>query len=122
MPAAQPRAGARRERLKFQQKVTTPDGGGGSSITWQDLGPEIWGSMEPLTGHLFTKELTQAEQVQARTSYKIMIYNRRDITAAMKIVWCSNGGKQLNIRDCGDPGQQARERMIIAEEAAPEEQ
>lgn len=75
-------AGQLRERVTIQQAVETPDGGGGSSIDWQDVAT-VWAEVRPLSG----RERLQAQQLESAVNYRIRIRFRSDITAGMRLVW-----------------------------------
>jgi head-tail adaptor len=111
-------AGKRDQRIKFQQQSRAADGGGGETTTWADVGVVTYAGFEAIPFR--NAEVESGEQRDARTFYKVTLPNRRDITAAMRIQWVSNGNAILRIRDMADPGQQSVERALIAELGGPE--
>lgn len=110
-------AGQRDQRIRFQKQTRTPDGGGGFATAWDNRHPvEVRASVEPASG----REALEAMQAEGRTLYRVTIPNRiRDVLLSDRIVWTSNGGMILNIRELGDAGPREIERTLVAE-AAPE--
>lgn len=104
-------AGRRDQRIKFQRESATGDGQGGLVAGWTDVGSVTMAELVAMSG----REAPIAGTMQPRTSYKVTIPNRRDLDAGMRILWVSNGGAVLNIRDMGDPGPRAIERTLVAE-------
>lgn len=76
------RGGDLTERVTFQQSVSTPDGGGGSAISWQNV-VTVDAQVRPLSG----RERLQADQIEAAANYRITIRQRTDITEAMRVSW-----------------------------------
>ncbi len=104
-------AGKRDQRIKFQREGTTSDGQGGMTGGWIDVGAETWAEMKPAGG----RDQMVAVRDATRTTYRITLPNRRDITGGMRVVWSSNGDQILKIIDMSDPGSRAVERTIVAE-------
>lgn len=81
------------QRILIQQEVTTSDGSGGQTKTWQTVHGPIWAKVRPQSG----AERSRSDQVQAEAKYMVFIHNRA-IEESYRIVWESNGGRILNIR------------------------
>lgn len=107
-------AGHRNERIRFERESRTTDNMGGFTVDWQTLiAVDVRAEIAPLSG----REVVQAQQVQGRAMYRVVIPNIRTILVSDRIVWRSNGDKILNIRDLSDPGVRAIERTLTAEDA-----
>lgn len=106
-------AGALDQRIRIEGETRVPDGGGGWTISGYGEVATVWASVRPLSA----REALQAGQLEAAGTYRVTIRNRRDIdpTAAMRIVWVSNGDKVLNVRQAADPGARAQYRELVAE-------
>ena len=109
-------AGKRQERIRFERHGTTGDGYGGRLPGWTQIGAVSFAAFKVMAG----KEQLDAQKLEARTFYEVTIVNRRDLTAADRIVWLSNGNQILNIRSLGDAGVRDRERTLTCELKGPE--
>ncbi len=58
----------RRARLVLESPVTTPDGGGGHSLSWTPVG-YLWGAIEPRSG----RETAPADARASRVSHRIRL-------------------------------------------------
>lgn len=105
--------GALDQRIRIETETRAPDGGGGWTISGYGAVATVWASVKPLTA----REALQAGQLEEAGTYRVSIRNRRDIdpTAAMRIVWVTNGDKVLNVRQAIDPGARAQYREFVAE-------
>lgn len=105
------------QRVTIQAQTLAADGGGGGASSWADIGtvPTVWAGVEALSG----REVTDAQQLEGRAMYRLTIRNRSDITAAMRVLWVSNGNLVLNIRELPDPGPRALYRSLVCEAGAP---
>lgn len=107
-------AGQRDQLIRFQYQERAEDGGGGYETTWTNRhGVTVRAGVVPISG----REQLSAMQTEGRALYRVLIPNLRDITLSDRIVWTSNGGRILNIRDLGDAGPRETERTLLAEDA-----
>ncbi|MAR55852.1 MAG: head-tail adaptor [Rickettsiales bacterium] len=81
--------GALRERIRIEIETRSSDGMGGGGSSWNTL-TTVWAKVEPLRG----EERLQANQLQERITYRIIMRYRDDINARMRVLW---GNKVLNI-------------------------
>lgn len=100
-------AGTLRQRVTFQQEVTTPDGMGGTSSSWSNT-VTVWAGVKSLRG----REMVQAGRLEASTVYLITLRYRDDITEDMRILWKN---KLLNIRSIANPDQKQQWLEVTAE-------
>ncbi len=89
-----PSVGELRNRIFFQQAITTDDGYGGKVATWINCG-EAWAKVEPLTG----REYFYAHQIQAEVTHRVTIRFRQDLNEEMRV---SAGGRTLEIESIVD--------------------
>ena len=89
-----PKAGKLDERITFQERTTTPDGGGGSVEGLANISsvPTVWAHVMPGGG----SERTTEGRVNAEGSYKFVIRYRADINETHTILW---RGSTYNIRN-----------------------
>jgi SPP1 family predicted phage head-tail adaptor len=78
-------AGALREPLTFQRKLTVSDGMGGQAIQWIDL-YTTRGQVKPISG----REALQAMQLTASVTHRVYVRYRADLTAADRVVMRGN--------------------------------
>lgn len=78
------------QRVKFLREVTTPDGMGGSDVTWAEIAT-VWAEVRPMSG----REREQAQRLNAQSNYIIVIRNRSDIDETHVAEW---KGERFNIR------------------------
>jgi SPP1 family predicted phage head-tail adaptor len=92
------RAGELDQRITFQERVSTPDGMGGSSFTWADIAnlSSVWAHVRPKSG----REVTQYDRVNAEAGYLFVVRNRSDIKPSYRIEW---QGELFNIRVISQP-------------------
>lgn len=81
--------GKLRHRVVLQQPISTQSESGAETITWQDVAT-FWASVEPLAG----RELVQAQQVQADSTFRAICRYRAGVTSQMRL---SFNGRALNI-------------------------
>ena len=74
------RAGALRHRVKLEQATKTPDGGGGSSIVWDEVA-SLWVAIKPLSG----RELLTAGQFASRLTHEIIMRYRVSVLPEMRL-------------------------------------
>lgn len=83
-------AGALREPITIQRKVSVSDGMGGQAISWTDLAT-VRAHVKPLSG----REALQAMQLQASITHRVYMRYRADLTAADRLLM---RGQPLQIR------------------------
>lgn len=79
------RIGTLRHRVTFQVLTETPDGQGGFTSTWADIGvnPTVWGEIIPAK----TYERFFSQQIQYQRTHQVTIRYRTDITQTMRMVF-----------------------------------
>ena len=82
--------GIARARVFLQRQATTPDGGGGFTLTWIDV-DRIWASLEPVRGG----ERLVAGGLESTISHRVRIRRRDDVTPSHRLV---NDGRAFNVR------------------------
>lgn len=86
------RTGELDQRIEFQEKVSTPDGLGGSTFTWATItNGGAWALARPKSG----REVTDYDRVNAEASYLFVVRNRQDVKDSNRILW---DGIPYNIR------------------------
>jgi SPP1 family predicted phage head-tail adaptor len=87
------RAGSLRHRIAIQEAVETPDGMGGSSLSWSAVSgmDSVPASIMPLT----SKEQIDALKLESVITNKIRIWYRAGITSKNRIVF---GSRIFNIK------------------------
>lgn len=95
-----PAIGAFRHRLMIQTPAPSDDGVGGQSIVWSELAT-VWAALGPLTSLSASGEQAFAGKVEAKTTYRVWIRYRNDLTAAMRIQYDANDYDILQIVDEG---------------------
>jgi SPP1 family predicted phage head-tail adaptor len=103
-------AGSLRERLTIERPVRVADDAGGARTTWAALAT-VWAEVVSLGG----VETALGERREARTSHRVTMRFRDDVTAEMRLVW---RGRSLDIRGMRDPDGKRRWLAINAEEGA----
>lgn len=98
-----------RHRITLQQAVDTPDAGGGSARSWQDIAT-LWAEIEPLSGN----EKIHAMAVTATQKYRLRLRYRGDITPAQRFV---RDGQILNILAVRDRDERRRWLECLCESA-----
>lgn len=83
-------AGALREPITIQRKVSVSDGMGGQAISWTDLAT-VRAHVKPLSG----REALQAMQLQASITHRIYMRYRADLLPSDRLVM---RGQPLQIR------------------------
>lgn len=80
------------QRITIQRSTLTPDGIGGSTITWADY-VKVWTQVtpKPLKAH----ETMVDDRMTATQIVWFTIYDRKDLTEKDRVVWY---GRILNIR------------------------
>ena len=100
--------GRMRSRITLEQRVLTPDTGGGGTTGWQTLAT-VWAEIIPLA----QRESLEAEQTRARTAYDITIRYRTDITSDLRVFFQN---RALAIRSVIDVGHRHRWLQLHCEE------
>ncbi len=71
-----------RSRVVLEQRMITPDTGGGGTEIWQPLAT-VWAEVLPLA----QGERNEAEQTRVRTAYDITIRYRNDVTSDLRVLY-----------------------------------
>ncbi len=103
-------AGRLRERVTIEHPVRTPDGAGGTTVTWTPLAT-VRAEVISFRG----SQPTVAERDEARAPYRAVIRFRGDVTADMRLNW---RGRRLDINGAFDPDGERRWLAIDCEERA----
>ena len=101
-------AGKLRERIVIQRKVSTPDGGGGNAVSWQDVAT-LWARVMPKRGN----EALEAAQLRGVQLYEVVVRYGADIKTTDRIGW---DGTLLNIRAIANRDEHNRYLTLIAED------
>lgn len=103
--------GELKHRISVQKFAKIEDGGGGFTEEWIDLfdPPEIWASINPLSG----RELFVAMQIQSMVSHKIKIRYRSGITNKHRVEY---KGRVYNILAVIDKQERHKELELMCEE------
>lgn len=83
-------AAALDQRVTFLREVTTPDGMGGSTVTWAEIAT-VWADVRPMSG----REREQSQRLDAQSNYVITIRNRSDVDETSVVEW---RGERFNVR------------------------
>lgn len=76
------RVGELDQRVKILRQQLTPDGMGGNSLSWVDLG-EVWAHVRPKGG----REVTEFDRVNGQASYLFVVRNGLDIKDSDTLEW-----------------------------------
>lgn len=89
---------ALKHRLTIQERLRTPDGGGGFTTAWQDIAaePEVFANIVQTSGG----EILRDHQMTAGATFRITLRHRADITPAHRLV---DGAAAYNIIALRDP-------------------
>jgi SPP1 family predicted phage head-tail adaptor len=68
-----------RDRLTLEEAVRTPDGGGGTAVTWQTVA-ELWAFVRPISG----EERLLHDQISGRLTHEVWIRYRAGVLPAMR--------------------------------------
>lgn len=102
--------GRLRQRITIRRDVRSPNGKGGFTTAWQDVGT-VWAEVIGRTG----REATIGEAIQGISVYQITIRYRDDILADDQIRY---GSIDLNITSADDPDGGRESLLIIATTAS----
>lgn len=85
------------KRITFEKQIKTDDGGGGFSVSWEELEnvPEVYANISPLS----SKEIFSYLKREVKVSHKIIIRYRNDISVEMRVV---SGDKIYGIKAIKD--------------------
>ena len=99
--------------ITFEQPVYTPDGYGGSALTWTAVGNRTFAGIQPVIGG---SEREAEGALRATSTYAVKLFRREDITESMRIKWQQNSVTQyLNIRNIRRGSPRELTMTIIAE-------
>ena len=102
------RAGALRHRVSLESASKTPDGGGGSSIVWQEVAA-VWVAITPLKG----RELMAAGQFASRLTHEITMRYRAQVLPQMRL---RKGNRIFAIKAVIDMDEKQRWLRVLCEE------
>jgi head-tail adaptor len=98
----------------FEAPSSTPDGYGGTVLTWSQVGNRTFASIQPVIGAGGEREAEGA--LRATSTYAIKLWRREDITESMRIKWQQKTVTQiLNIRNIRRGSPRELTMTIIAE-------
>lgn len=89
-------AGELDQRVLIERPDDHPDGRGGAVKGWAEVAT-VWARVRPISG----RERLSAQQVEAATSYRVVIRRRTDVTAACRVIW---QGKAMAVTFIGEAG------------------
>ena len=102
------RLGTLRHRVTLQQEARVADGGGGFTVTWQDVAT-VWARVAPIRG----EEALVHRQLEDAITHKVTMRYRAGVTAAMRLV---HNGRVFNIREVLDLDERNRILELRCEE------
>jgi head-tail adaptor len=106
-------AGDFNQPITFEQPVYTPDGMGGSTLTWTAIGNRTFASIQPVIG---AGEREAEGALRATSTYAVKLFRREDIDESMRIRWKQNTAELiLNIRNVRRGAPRELTMTIIAE-------
>jgi SPP1 family predicted phage head-tail adaptor len=100
--------GLKVKRVRIERQTATPDGQGGSTLTWSPR-CVVWAHERPLTG----REALQAAQVTATLSSVWEIWYRTDISVKDRIKF---GARTCEIESFIDPRDDRKELWLYTSE------
>jgi SPP1 family predicted phage head-tail adaptor len=103
-------AGNLDQRITFQRRTETPDGGGGTTRTWANLPstPTVWANVKAKGG----RESLMEGRVNATFVVVFTIRQRSELTELDRIIW---NGEAYNIRGILRQGTRVQYMQIEAE-------
>ena len=103
-------AGHMDQRITLQRKVLTPDGAGGTAMSWVDYASNArpWAHVQAKAG----RESMTEGRMAAQFTVLFIIYNRSDVTETDRILW---NGEAYNIRGIRREGGRDLRLVIEAE-------
>ncbi len=102
-----------RHRLTLQQEVKTPDGAGGYTRSWQDVG-DLWAEITAVSGKsIYGRERLYGGQLQSEISHKIVIRYRSTVSTSMRLVF---DGRIFNIRAISNVNENDEILELLVEE------
>ena len=93
------------QRVTIRREVRTPDGMGGSTLSWVDVGKPVWAKVRPMSG----SEREHSDKLNAQSNYIIVIRYRSDLMESDILVWKDT---EFNIRF---PKDVPRSRFLVIE-------
>lgn len=96
------------ERVTIEAPLRASDGAGGAAISWSEVAT-VWADVISFKG----TELFNADKLEAREPFRVVIRHRTDVTADMRLRW---RGRVLDIRGAFDPDGRRRWLAIDCEE------
>lgn len=98
------------QRARLLARTTSPDGGGGASLSWTELA-EIWIAVETASGG----EDFGASRLESRTRYRVTARRRDDVTAGTRLQTSTH---LLSVLAVLDDGPRAPFMILLCEDAA----
>lgn len=108
------RAGSLRHRITIRRRTNTPDGAGGWTPSWTNVGVNLPADIVSING----KEAMVGQVLQSINTYKVTIRYMTGIKPADQITW--DDGEELNILSCADPDGKRQRIEIIADTKTPQ--
>jgi SPP1 family predicted phage head-tail adaptor len=99
------------ERVAIEQRVRTPDTGGGAAQSWTPVAT-VWAKVAARP----RGEDEESEGRRALTVFELTIRRRTDVTAAMRAVW---RGRALYFRGIADEGPHQPYLRVQADDGDP---
>jgi len=99
-----------KKRITLQYSTRVSDGGGGSTVTWNE-GATIYAAIWPMSAN----EQVQAMQTAMTVTHRIRVRYRRDIKASWRIAYA---GRYFNIVSIIDPNMAHKFLDILVKEGA----
>lgn len=87
------------QRIRIEKPITTSDGYGGAVPGWVEVA-SIFAAVEPM--YVGQGERVEAGRRAGSAGYRVRIRARRDITAAMRIIWKTHTLSIHSIHDQGE--------------------
>lgn len=106
-----PPIGKMRHRLTLSQAVSTPDGGGGATVTWSPAG-DLWASISPIGGG----ESIDADGLKGRITHEVWVRFQAGLGPQMRFVL---GSRTFDIRSVTDVDEAHRFQRCLVEERLP---
>lgn len=100
--------GARRRRFTLELPQESADGFGGVIRSYA-AGPQLWGSIELVSG----EERVRAGRPEQAATHRVRLRYRDGVTAAMRL---AAGPRRFAIRSAADPDGRRRDLVCLVEE------
>ena len=104
------KVGQMRHRMTIQSQVATPDGMGGSTITWADVAT-VWADIRPVSG----AERAQADRLMLDVSHSILMRHRALSATTERLTM---DGRVFNVVSLYDADESRSHLKVLAREDA----